>query len=819
MSHYKALVLLALVQFVLSDVYLHAPRGSNDRLDDNNRDRNNADRLFDSQNNNRGGYNNGNIYYYAGSVVPMEWTQQHSCGSSNNNCEIIIQYMCDPLLRDGTVTNTIPTDPTQCIDFNCDTDVRFGRQESFAYYKTCQNTKRNVGVWASAQNLNNRPDARFTRQNPNGNRRGYECPEERDYYPYWRPSPWMDIAILTNQPQRCAAYQAESQNVVGRYYCSVPPNWVTMMTSRGMSGFIPITQAECEAISYYDPMYNQTKFGTWMYSPPFGLPAPECREAQWSRDNHLGNVPGSNGQHASFNWTIDPKNVVISERCAMRLRYNISTNDFNHFSGNTRFAGLTNGVVDGDITRVDSVDLNWRNNSGFNKDPNYDPANINTTYTYYGLTYAENAASFDPTKNRNTATLKASREYVLKDYPNVNIFGSLLPSISMKFQLAIDTAQYGRTFQDRTHRFGIRTPPTGITGTIHNVQVRGKRGNIVQVYPGVEYDFFPASMNVKLGDYVHFQWTGSNNNPQNNDGQGTAGTDRSNIVELRPAVYNECVDISGQPSTTACATNPTTYGQFGRAYPVRNIDTNPFLGFSHDQLRHLAILDVNGQNGGSLEQLNDAGTYFDLGPLPVTAMGVYQYLCTRNNNFSNRNQAGTIVVSMTATRSNGIGSTGGSVVTDGATLAASAGVFGNLQLITISSTPATATSLTLDQTIVSNIITLSPFSTLEGSSATVSVPYTPYAGSMGASPQMMWSANQNGPYTEVDSTCSNNICTAQATSGGNYVLVSKVNVGAIIGVILGSAALLVLIGFCIFKPMTLRKMYLPGAENPLNQAV
>ena len=68
--------IVALIAFftigALADVYMQNPRGSNDRLIGTNRDRDNAQRLFDSQNNARGGYNVGNLYYYAGSILPIE---------------------------------------------------------------------------------------------------------------------------------------------------------------------------------------------------------------------------------------------------------------------------------------------------------------------------------------------------------------------------------------------------------------------------------------------------------------------------------------------------------------------------------------------------------------------------------------------------------------------------------------------------------------------------------------------------------------------------------------------------------------------------
>jgi len=186
--------------------------------------------------------------------------------------------------------------------------------------------------------------------------------------------------------------------------------------------------------------------------------------------------------------------------------------------------------------------------------------------------------------------------------------------------LNINTNQFGRTFQDRSFQFEIRARPSKISAAakIYNLGVRGKRGNIVEVYPAVEYDFVPNRLHVSRGDYIHIQWTGSDFNPTGNEGNGLAGTDRSNMVQIQDLTKNLPL--------------------YGSNMPQGIIAASSFFG-TQAQRNLFATL---GQNDTELD--NAATPYFDGGLIQMNSDGSFYYMCTRNNDFSNRSQKGAIYV-------------------------------------------------------------------------------------------------------------------------------------------------------------------------------
>lgn len=621
--------LVLLFASAFADVYMHRPRGSNNRLNEQSANRNNGNRLFDSQNNNRGGVNVGDKtnapfnannpasepdatfnfndkttamqyqeVYFEGSVLTVEWTAQHGCGgndkddSHTQNCDMVVQYTCDTdpanavdpvvrqtvadpaltvVLRDGGNTNT-PDEPNSYTDVPAGNAGR-GHHESEAWYYECKTRQRNHGLFHADQRLA-RDTARYTRQNNNGNRNGLECPEERDYYPYWTPSPWRDIAYLTDTVDRCPYIQANSMNNNMKYKCTAATGTPTDQQLK------PITKEACEAVP-----------GAVWRQYTYDLPAPACEQAGWSRDNHLGN--SRDGQPLTFNWTLPSFDDLVRSgvkkfgtqgnylKCAFRLRYNISTDDYNP----------------------------WAINSTWDDNPT--------------------AGIVSPITNNPTVDVGADLQGL---------------------RLAINTAQFGRTFQDRSHVFYIKKRPAAFNNkNIFNLNVRGKRGNIVQTYPSVEYDFVPNRLHVKVGDLVHLQWTGSNTHNNGNPGgdgqtgdagQGQTGTDRNNFVQLLrlddnyPMPYDKfqekeknmfvgstCYNHDGTliSDWVDCALIAATSGYFRSKTAVD--DT------LNVQMNNAPASLV----GGVVMSMNTAGTY--------------HYMSSRNNNLTNRSQKGTLIVS------------------------------------------------------------------------------------------------------------------------------------------------------------------------------
>ena len=545
---------MMLISYVSGDIYLHNPRGNNNRCDRRTNDRRNANRLFDSQNNAAGGYAAPcdrpedaetpediqcfQMNYYEESYLPIRWTSQHSCGE-NNNCQYIIQYSCDNTLgegvRDGhpqnshgdTCTNTIP----ELEETELENPLRYGRHETYHYYQKCKSTNRNMGLFTADQNLRGN-SAIYTRQNPNGQRYGFECPEERDYYPYWRHSPWIDIAVLieNNDVGICEEYMNNSQCFVPKHEC------------------YDINDNRLADIDYDECISRE---GVWIEHPSWNMvdDVPNCNmtcgHAPSSIINRLG-IANTSNLHQEYMWKL-PKVSETLNNCVLRIRYNITTND-----------------------------------------------------TPRNLTYSNNS--------------------IIRNNPVVNIS-------DVPLRLAVDTSQFGRTFEDRTWTFNILKRPEILEDkNIYNFNVQGKRGNIAQVRNCIEYDYVPNRLNLTTEDYIHFQWVGSDFNPQNNDGEGRAGTDRSNIVEL-----HNFKNAIPEDTNTMFDDEETRYVFASLGQSIND----PEVCFTYEELRNRRNDENNIKN---CALLNSASPYFNYFPFKINKTGQYKLINTRNNNFSNRGQ-------------------------------------------------------------------------------------------------------------------------------------------------------------------------------------
>jgi len=733
-----------LLSSAFADVYMHNMRGSNDRNCERNVNRNNGNRLFDSQNNAKGGYacpravagqaadaQTQTMYYYVGEKIPLEWTNQHGGGDNKNlHSEVVLQYACTDTLdpagdfnaADGTVgtprdgipqdgndaaTDQIPDNIASATP-NTAATKRFGMHESYAFYQECQRTERNKGLFTSDQNLN-RNDARATRQNNNGNRNGLECPEERDYYPYWRPSPWRDIAVITSDfsPKKMEYYQKNSQNVAAnaRGMC---------VAGTGAAAQADFTQKRQQRDWYNNEAQCNSNGHTWtatQYAPGFqgaASPPMEVVQGEYSRVNQLGNgaaafteisvakdcgpegdktkqcmeevctdhstkryykAPNADGSSAcepgestntyktwdgrmfdshfgnSLGATAYPFAIpnTPNKNCVLRLRYNITTYDYPAWANGNRY--LDTADTFSGAPGIDST-ANCRGDNANNDQPC-------TAYSFPAMTQ-------DP-------------------YVSVGENNEIL-------SLALNTNQYSRTFQDRSYVFEIRARPADIPATksIISMSVRGKRGNIVQTYPAVEYDFAPAQLTLGVGDQVHAQWTGSDYNPQRgcNNGEGgppdcqgcdpfsqqainaanqNSRADRANLVFTDAVGYNAPLGATPTDTVDLLQTKITA---------PANLAKTPFSGANVWQLAYInqdaagSALKEAGLSCLTQQQLNNINNnnqrenhpqncaklnaavkpYFDGGLMTTARPGKFAGMSTRNNNFSNRDMRMNICV-------------------------------------------------------------------------------------------------------------------------------------------------------------------------------
>ena len=681
---------------VEADIYMHNPRGSNNRncRNDNNENRRNGNRLFDSQNNDKGGYscpnampfacyklqdaNDGNLNqggcqnqvanvdkngvltyngdyqkyfvgntesmaYYSGSVLELDWTEQHGSGENERlMSNIVIQYAEESSLQDNCGANPIATaaDAQACKSpFVAHADVNGGAacglRDGTPTRLNGGNQQRDQEATATiGDNTNDQDDGRYGRHETFNYYQ--ECKNRQRNKGLWIADQNLqgDGAIYTRQNNNGNRNGLECPEE-SEYY----PYW---HASPWKDAAVIVSNSEMCGL-YTTQSQNVVSKGRC-----------SCAPGQCDGDGQQPNNPAACAAKGAT-WCTDPAHGLAAPVCMVgpESRQNHLGNAVGGIqASNYNFTFPT-------VTTPTKFVVRIRYNI--------------TTLDVGGLPAVADAG-------QNGGVIPDNDENEAGGYKAVNGFNAEL-------SLAINSNQVGRTFQDRSYTFEVKPRPAGLAASanIKNLNVRGKRGNIVQAYPAVEYDFVPPNLVAGANDFIHVQWTGSDYNPNRNGNNGEGGpyAANNNNQETKSDRYN--IVLSTLAAENSPMTTTATMGLFAPTQWTKGYKWSPNTAADEKTLyNRLAFLDQDifnlqkNQNPGNEQscaafdtldndnQLNNraereetyqncaklsgaATPHFDAGLVQLKAApGEYKYMSTRNNNFSNRGHKGVITVSTLA---------------------------------------------------------------------------------------------------------------------------------------------------------------------------
>eukprot|EP00493_Phyllostaurus_siculus_P025737 UN26082 len=363
-------------------------------------------------------------------------------------------------------------------------------------------------------------------------------------------------------------------------------------------------------------------------------------------------------------------------------------------------------------------------------------------------------------------------------------------------------------------------PENAGNAQIKLLTVSGKRGNIVQTFPGHEYFFYPEELHLRKFDMVHFHWTGSNTNPNNNDGQGKQGTDRSNFCPMNGAIYEPDAAASLQGGE-GLNTGAAHIGSLGTNYPAyvkepelysraeafsscsKPEQIQPPIGGIPMEIAE-ALCTGRQEPGarhdfGNMEELDDAGTTVSFAPVQVTETGCWSGVSTRNNNFSNRSQKSTICVDEGDYATNDVGPSGDAVTASVGWIAIPAGAITNIQTFSMTSVPK--------KTAASEEVWIEPKEmdlADDGQYIQIAIAYeqralySPKLTHMTASGD--WEELSDVQYETTTNSDGEEYTVAMANvnEGGGYVVEDQVNLGAVVAIVMAGLVFFCSVGFLVW---------------------